>query len=87
MDGSSNETRSGAGLILVSPEGHRMQYALRFRFKASNNEVECEALIAGLNLAKEIKVESLKIYNDSQLVVYQVTDEYQVRGEKMAAYL
>ena len=41
----------------------------------------------GLGLAKEMKVESLEIYNDSQLVVCQITDEYQARGEKMAAYL
>ena len=87
MDGSSNEGGSRVGLILVSPEGHRMHCTLRFRFKASNNETEYEALITGLNLAKEIKVESLEIYSNSQLVVFRVTDEYQVQGEKMAAYL
>ena len=64
-----------------------MHCALWFRFKASNNEAEYEALIAGLNLAKEMKVESLDIYSNSQLVVSQVTDEYQTWGEKMAAYL
>ena len=70
IDRSSNEGGSGAGQILVSPEGHRMHYALRFKFKASNNETECEALIARWNLAKEMKVESLEIYSDSQLVIY-----------------
>ena len=55
-----------------------MHCALRFGFKASNNEAEYEALIVGLKLAREMKVESLEIYNDSQLIVYQVTDEYQV---------
>ena len=34
-----------------------------------------------------MQVESLDIYSDSQLVVCQVTNEYQVRGEKMASYL
>ena len=87
LDGSSNEGGSGAGLFLVSPEGYQMHYALRFGFKASNNEAEYEVLIAGLKLAREIKVESLEIYSDSQLVVCQVTDEYQARGEKMVAYL
>ena len=87
VDGSSNEGGSGAGLILVSPEGHRVHCALRFRFKASNNEAKYEALIAGLKLAKEMQVELLDIYCDSQLVVCQVTNEYQARGEKMAAYL
>ena len=87
VDGSSNEGGSGADLILVSPEGHQMHCTLIFGFKASNNEAEYEALIAGLKLAREMRVESLEIYRDSQLIVYQVTDEYQVRGEKMAAYL
>ena len=64
-----------------------MHCVLRFDFKTSNNEAEYEALIAGLKLAKEMKVESPEIYSDSQLVVCQVTDEYQARGEKMAAYL
>ena len=56
---------SGAGLILISPEGHRMHCALRFGFKASNNEAEYEALIVGLELGKEMKVKSLEIFNDS----------------------
>ena len=64
-----------------------MHCALRFRFRASNNEAEYKALIAGLKLAKEMKVESLEIFSDSQLVVCQITDEYQAREEKMVAYL
>ena len=64
-----------------------MYWALRFKFKASNNEAEYEALIAGLKLAKEMKVESLEIFGDSQLIVCQITNEYQVQEEKMAAYL
>ena len=51
MDGSSNEGGLGAGLILISPEGHQMHCSLRFGFKASNNEAEYKALIAGLKLA------------------------------------
>ena len=57
VDGSLNDGGSGAGLILVSLEGHRMNCALRFGFKASNNEAEYESLITGLKLAKEMKVE------------------------------
>ena len=87
MDGSSNENGFGAGLILINPEEYRVHCALRFGFKASNNKAEYEALIAGLQLAKEMQVESLDIYSDSQLVVCQITNEYQACGEKMAAYL
>ena len=54
-----------------------MHYVLKFEFKASNNEAKYEALIVGLKLSKEMKVESLEIFSDSQLVVCQITDEYQ----------
>ena len=74
MDGSSNDGGLGANLILISPEGHQMHCALRFGFRTSNNEAEYEALIAGLKLAKEIKVKSLEIFSDSQLVVCQIID-------------
>ena len=61
--------RSGAGLILTSPDEIDMEYTIRFRFQASNNEVEYEAIIAGLNLAHSMEVDQLEIYSDSQLVV------------------
>ena len=74
-------------MILVTPEGHRFHCAIRFDFTASNNEVEYEALLAGLRLARDMNIKSLEIYSDSQLVVNQITREYQARGLKMVAYL
>ncbi|GJV37378.1 reverse transcriptase domain-containing protein [Tanacetum coccineum] len=42
-DGSSCTNGSGAGLILINPEGMEFTYALRFRFDATNNEAKYEA--------------------------------------------
>ncbi|KAM2478825.1 hypothetical protein PS1_002626 [Malus domestica] len=50
-----------------------MEYAIRFKFKASNNEAEYEALLAGLRLAKHLGVKRIDIFSDSQLVVNQIT--------------
>ena len=69
VDGASNAQGSGAGLILTSPEGIDIEYALRFGFHASNNEAEYETVIAGLNLAHSLEVGQLEVYSDSQLVV------------------
>ncbi|KAL5548489.1 hypothetical protein UlMin_003720 [Ulmus minor] len=87
VNGSSTDNCSRAGVILVSPEGVRLSCALRFRFKATNNQAEYEALLAGLRLAKEVSAHHLLIYSDSQLIVNQVNSEYQAKGEKMASYL
>ncbi|KAL5556880.1 hypothetical protein UlMin_039116 [Ulmus minor] len=87
VDGSSTETSSGAGIILVSPDGVKLSCAVRFKFKATNNQAEYEALLSGLRLAKEVSAWHLTIYSDSQLVVSQVNSEFQAKGEKMASYL
>ncbi|GJX54007.1 reverse transcriptase domain-containing protein [Tanacetum coccineum] len=50
-DGSSCIDGSGAGLILTNPEGVEFTYTMRFRFEATSNEAEYEALIAGLRIA------------------------------------
>ncbi|GJU15690.1 reverse transcriptase domain-containing protein [Tanacetum coccineum] len=59
IDGSSCTDGFEAGLILKNPEGMEFTYALRFRFDATNNEVEYEALIAGLKIAKQMGVKKL----------------------------
>ena len=69
MDGSSSEERARAGVMLISPEGHRILCALKFNFPATNNEAEYEALLAGLCLTKEVQAEALVIFSDSQLVI------------------
>ncbi|XP_024023768.1 uncharacterized protein LOC112092269 [Morus notabilis] len=87
VDGSSNDNGSGAELVLHTPEGHKITSAIRFDFPASNNKVEYEALLAGLQLAEHLKAGNLDIFSDSQLIVNQVKGQYQTRDEKMAAYL
>ena len=87
VDGASNAQGSGAGLILTSPEGIDIEYALRFGFHASNNEAEYEAVIAGLNLAHSLEVNQLEVYSDSQLVVRQIEDTYEAKSETMILYL
>ena len=79
VDGVANAQGSGASLILTSPEGVDVEYALRFLFLASNNEAEYEVVIVGLNLAHSMEVEQLQVCNDSQLVVRQIEDSYEAK--------
>ncbi|KAL5744720.1 hypothetical protein ACOSQ2_027836 [Xanthoceras sorbifolium] len=65
IDGSSNRHGSGAGVIIQSPNGAIAQLALRFGFRATNNIAEYEALVQGLRLAVELKVEVLVVFSDS----------------------
>ncbi|KAL5543866.1 hypothetical protein UlMin_007650 [Ulmus minor] len=67
--------------------GVKLSCVVRFKFKATNNQAEYEALLSSLRLAKEVSARHLTIYSDSQLVVSQVNSEFQAKGEKMASYL
>ena len=87
VDGAANAQGSRAGLILTSLEGIDIKYTLRLEFQASNNEAEYEAVIAGLNLAHSMEVNQLEVCSDSQLVVRQIEDTYEAKGEKMILYL
>ena len=86
VDGAANAQGSGAGLILTSPEGINIEYALRFRFHTSNNEAEYEAVIAGLNLTHSLEVDRLEICSDTQLVVRQIEDTYEAKSGRMILY-
>ena len=87
MDEAANAQGSSAGLILTSPDGIDVEYALRFSFQASNNEAEYEAVIVRLNLAHSMEADQLEVSNDSQLVAKQIEDSYEARGEKIILYL
>ncbi|GAV79085.1 RVT_3 domain-containing protein, partial [Cephalotus follicularis] len=87
VDDSSCITGSGAGLVLMSPDGWTLEYALRFKFKATNNEAEWEALIAGLTIVKHLEVQKVEASSDSQLVVGLANGEYDAREDSMVKYL
>ena len=86
VDGSSCTTSSRTGIILNSPDEIDVEYALRFQFKASNNEAKYEAMIAGLSLAKTMGAEQVVIFSDSRLIVNQMLGVYVTMGELMIKY-
>ena len=63
---------AGAGVVLVSPEGGKFQYAVCLHFSTSNNVAVYEALISGLHIAIDIGATHLYVYGNSKLVVDQV---------------
>ncbi|XP_072094087.1 uncharacterized protein [Arachis hypogaea] len=71
VDGSSNPQGCGAGIILDDGHDNVIEHSLHFSFKASNNQSEYEALIAGLRIADDLNITELKVYCDSLLIVQQ----------------
>lgn len=61
--------------------------ALKFLFKASNNEFEYEAILACLKIVKDLGAKQMVVYNDSSVVVGQILGQNATKEDHMAAYL
>ena len=64
-DGSSNQRVRGAGVVIQTPEGDKIECMIRLDFPTTNNEAEYEALVAGLDLAKAAGAENMIMHCDS----------------------
>ena len=72
--------------MLEGSDKEEFKYSIKFTFLITNNATEYETLLAGLQLAKRIRVDRIRIFVDSQLVVRQVSREYEVKDPSLKAY-
>jgi ribonuclease HI len=87
VDGSSMKSRSGVRVDLITPDKEEISVALKLNFPTTNNEIEYEAVIAGLSLAEHLGAKNLEIWSDSQVVVGHVQGGSEAKGEKLIKYL
>ncbi|GKG11730.1 reverse transcriptase domain-containing protein, partial [Tanacetum coccineum] len=85
-DEASNNGGSRAGLILIALDDVKYSYVLRYNFSNFNNDVEYEALLAGLRIATEMQVKYIHAFVDSKLVASQVEGSYEAKGKRMIKY-
>ena len=86
FDGSKMLQGSGARVVLRNPQGDKLSYVLQIHFKATNNVAEYEALLHGLHIAKEIGIQRILCYSDSDLVAQQIRGTWDAKSATMAAY-
>ena len=61
-----------AGLGSFSPMQMGLGSSMHFSFNNSNNMAEHKALVAGLSMAKELDVQQLRAFTDSQLITSHI---------------
>ena len=86
FDGSIMVLGSGAGVVLISPDGSWLCYAIRLHFSASNNAMEYEALINKLRITIKLGAMWLYVRGNSELVIDQVMNESSCKSPLMEAY-
>ncbi|RVW12176.1 Transposon Ty3-G Gag-Pol polyprotein [Vitis vinifera] len=65
FDGAVNQLRFGIGVLLISPQGDHISRSVHLAFSdrhpATNNIVECEACILGLEIALELGIRQMEV--------------------------
>lgn len=87
MDSASSAMGAGVGIVLISPEGVKVEHSFKLGFRASNNEAEYEALIVGLRAVLSLGATNLEVYSNSRLVVSQVEGTFEAKDSRMVNYL
>ena len=86
FDGSSSKEGAGAGIVLISLGGENVCLMYKLEFQKTNNVAEYEALVLGLRDAKDLGIQQLPIFGNSELVVQQVRSIYQVKQQLLKVY-
>ena len=86
-DRSSNQSSGGAGVVIQTSGGDKIECMIRLDFPTTNNEAEYEALVASLDLARAAGAENMIMHCDSQVITSQINGDYECRNERMKKYL
>jgi len=84
--GSKSSEGAGAGCILVSPEGEKNMLSCRLEFECTNNTAKYEALFQGLYKAIGLKVQYLKLFGDSEIIIKQVRNSIHCLSNHLKHY-
>lgn len=84
-DGSGNSPRgSSSACVILDYDGRVIAEHSKFLgYGVSNNIAEYEGVIDCLTKAAELGIKEIDIFSDSQLIVYQVEEKWQVKDQKL----
>ncbi|CAA0834113.1 Polynucleotidyl transferase- ribonuclease H-like superfamily protein, partial [Striga hermonthica] len=86
-DGSVSRSGAGLGIVLISPKGDYLVFVVKMGFRVSNNEAEYEAVTKGLQLALAGGARRIQVHSDSQLVVGQFQEGFEIKEDRLQRHV
>jgi ribonuclease HI len=86
FDGSCFNEGNKSGIILYSHVGKIHNFPYRLEFDCTNNVIECEALLLGIENAYNLGCDHLTVFGDFELVVNLVRKIYSPSNKLMKCY-
>ena len=79
-----NPGPSAAAAVIQDNTGEVLATAAEYMPHATNNQAEYKAILIGLEKAKELGVEEVEMFMDTELAVKQLNGEYKVKNAELA---
>jgi ribonuclease HI/probable phosphoglycerate mutase len=86
FDGACSSEGNGVGIILYSHVGKNYNFSFRLEFACTNNVVEFQALLLGIENSYNMGCGHLTVFGDSELVVNLVRKNYNPNNKLMKRY-
>jgi hypothetical protein len=87
FDGSACREGQGVGVILASPRGVVFEQSIRSEYFCTNNQVEYEVILLGLQILSSMGVKNVEAFGDSLLVMQQIVGVLQCFDGSLNVYL
>lgn len=78
-----NPGPAGIGIAIYDVEGKLVKKYFKYLGERTNNEAEYEAVIAALQMARQLRTSEVQINLDSELVARQLGSVYRVKNGRM----
>lgn len=82
-DGGARGNPGPAGIGVVLRCGNKQLTFKKYIGEATNNQAEYQAVILGLEKAKELGAEEVDVFLDSELVQQQLNQKYKVKNQDL----
>jgi ribonuclease HI len=74
-------------VVFISPTQEIISLSYKLEFETTINVAEYEALVLGLRVAKDMKIEELAMFGYVKLIVHQVKNMYQDKNPRLRTYI
>ncbi|XP_049382795.1 uncharacterized protein LOC125847153 [Solanum stenotomum] len=86
FDEAAHRGGASAGVVFITSQEDILPFYFTLKQCCSNNVVEYQALILGLEMAVNMKQLNLHVFGDSQLVINQLLGSYEVKKPELRHY-
>jgi hypothetical protein len=86
FDGSVCSKGQGVRCVIISPSGVYIDLFIRLEIACTNNQVECESLLHGLEYLRYLGARDIDVFRHSNLIVQQIKGDSQCLDGVLNSY-